>query len=782
MRFLARLLAYVAALLLSGIALGGIAAAVLYFEFEKELPDAEALREVRLQVPLRVYTADGLLIGEYGEQRREPVTYDEIPERVIQAFLAAEDDRFFEHPGVDYRGLLRAGIDLIRTGERRQGGSTITMQVARNFFLSPEKTYTRKIKEILLAMKIEREMSKEEILALYLNKIYLGQRAYGVAAAARVYYGKALAELTLAETAMIAGLPKAPSRYNPVANPDRAVIRRNYVLGRMREVGFITDEVLAENIRAPVTAHAYRPDIQLEAGYVAEMARAWMVERYGDEEAYSGGYHVYTTIDSRHQVAARKGVRMALDAYDRRHGYRGPEGRLEPVAGAGVAVPEDAGRVGELLPAVVTAVGDKTASLALDDGSSLELDWAGISWASPYVSENRRGKKPGKAADVVSVGDVVRVVQESNAEGGPSWRLAQIPAVQGALVSLDPRSGAVLALVGGYDYFHSKFNRAVQAKRQPGSGFKPFIYSAALDAGYTPATLVNDTPVVIQDPSLPAGFWKPANYGHKFHGPTPLRQGLAKSRNLISIRVLRSIGIDRVLEYLDRFGLDASRFTPGLSLALGVGEVTPWEMARAYGVFANGGFLVEPYVVARIEQEGEGEIYRSQPLAVCETCELSLSDEPMMRDTAPRTLTAENRFLMYSMMRDVVQAGTATRAKVLGRKDLAGKTGTTNDYRDAWFNGYTESLVAVIWVGHDDFTPLGRGEAGGKAALPGWITYMREALVDVRETLPEPPAGIVVQQTGNRSEYFDSTVQADFVPDPVAPADAEVARPEDELF
>lgn len=776
MRFLARLIAYMAALVLSGIALAGVAAAIMYFEYDKELPAVDELREVRLQVPLRIYTAEGLLMGEYGEQRREPVTYEQIPETVVQAFLAAEDDRFFEHPGVDYRGLIRAGVDLIRTGERRQGGSTITMQVARNFFLTPEKTYTRKIKEILLAMKIEREMSKEEILALYLNKIYLGQRAYGIAAAARVYYGKTLDELTLAETAMIAGLPKAPSKFNPIANPDRAILRRNYVLGRMEEVGFISEEVLERESSAEITAHAYRPDIQFRAEYVAEMARAWMVDRYGEEGAYTGGYHVYTTIESRLQRAGRAGVWAALDAYDKRHGYRGPEARVDN----GV-VPEDVGKIGHLLPAVVTEVGAKSASVILDDGTELDLDWEGLSWASRYKSANSRGASPNRAADVVARGDVVRVVEEHTDEGEKRWRLAQVPAVQGAMVSLDPHTGAIHALVGGYDYFHSKFNRAMQAKRQPGSGFKPFIYSAALDAGYTPATLVNDTPVVIEDPSLPEGYWKPANYGHKFFGPTALRQGLAKSRNLISIRVLRSIGIERTLDHLDNFGLDATRFTPGLSLALGVGEVTPWEMARAYGVFANGGYLVEPHLVERVEQEGEGEIYRDSSLMVCADCEMTAGAEPQIRETAPRTLSAENRFLMYSMMKDVVQAGTATAAKVLGRQDLAGKTGTTNEYRDAWFNGYNESHVAIFWVGRDDFKPLGRGEAGGKAALPGWIVYMREALKDVPETQPEPPSGIVVKQVGSGNEYFDSTVEADFIPDPVTP-DSEDERPEFDLF
>jgi len=787
MRILLRFFAYLVGLFLSGLLLGGVFAALVYFELEKELPETESLREVRLQVPLRIYTHDGLLLGEYGEQRREPVTYSEIPERVVKAFLAAEDDRFFEHPGVDYRGLVRAAVELARTGERRQGGSTITMQVARNFFLTPEKTYERKIKEILLAMKIEREMSKEEILALYLNQIYLGQRAYGVAAAAKVYYGRPLGELTLAETAMIAGLPKAPSRYNPIADPERAVARRNYVLDRMEDLGFIAKEDAEEARAAPVTAHPYRPDIQLEAGYVTEMARSYMVERYGEEDAYTGGYHVYTTIDSRLQVVAQRALRSALDAYDERHGYRGPEGHVDLDGSASDVggLLAEYGRVGDLEAALVVNIQDSEAEVALVDGTRLALGLEAYSWAAPYVSENRTGSRPKRAGDVLRVGDIVRVLQEENDEGEKHWRLAQIPAVQGALVSVDPKNGAVKSLTGGYDYFHSKFNRAVQAKRQPGSGFKPFIYSAALAAGYSPATLVNDAPVVIEDPSLPQGFWKPANSSQKFYGPTPLRRGLALSRNLISIRVLRSIGIERALAHLDKFGFDPSLFPRGLSLALGAGEVTPWEMARAYSVFANGGFLIDPYIVGRIDQEGTGEIYKAAPLVACDACAPSDADHPEMRETAPRTLSAENRFLMYSMLKDVVAYGTARRAQALGRSDIAGKTGTTNDYRDAWFNGFNQSLVAIAWVGHDDFTPLGRREEGGRAALPAWVAYMKEAMRDVPEVSPEPPAGIVVRTTGEgdggSTEYFDSTVVPDFIPDPIA-VSTDPQRPEDDLF
>ena len=511
-----------------------------------------------------------------------------------------------------------------------------------------------------------------------------------------------------------------------------------------------------------------------------------MVERYGEEEAYTGGYHVHTTIDSELQRAGDDAVRLALDAYDKRHGYRGPEAHVE-LAGddTDAGALEEYGRVGHLEPALVASVGEKEAEVLLKDGARLTLPWDAMAWAAPYVSTGRTGSRPKRAGDVLTPGDIIRILQQPTGEGELKWRLAQIPDVQGALVSLDPQSGAVSAVIGGYDYFYSKFNRAIQARRQPGSGFKPFIYSAALAAGYSPATLVNDTPVVIEDPSLPAGFWKPANYGKKFFGPTPLRRGLAKSRNLISIRVLRSIGIERTLEHLDRFGLDAARFPRGLSLALGVGEVTPWEMARAYAVFANGGFLIEPYFVGRIDQEGVGEVYKAQPLGVCSACGPFSVDGPQMRDSAPQTLSAENRFLMYSMMRDVVQYGTATRAKALGRQDLAGKTGTTNDYRDAWFNGYNESLVTIIWVGRDDFTPLGRGEAGARTALPGWVKFMEVALQGVPETLPQQPAGIEAREitAGGKTytEYFDTTVAMDFTPE-FSESSAEAERPEDELF
>ena len=775
MRLLLRLFTYFIGLAMSGALFAGVVVALFYFHYDAQLPEVESLRDVHFKVPLRIYTKDGLLMGEYGEERREPVTYDQIPQRVVNAFLAAEDDRFFEHPGVDYQSLVRAAVELLKSGQRRQGGSTITMQVARNFFLSPEKTYERKIKEILLAMKIEREMSKEEILALYLNQIYLGHRAYGVAAAAKVYYGKTLDELTLAQTAMIAGLPKAPSKFNPIADPDRALARRSYVLDRMRQLGFIGEDDYKAASEAPITAHAYRPDIQFEAGYVAEMARAYIVDRFGEEEAYTGGYSVYTSIEPRLQSAAERALQSALDAYDQRHGYRGVESHVD--GATDVAALEGFDRIGPLEPALVLSVGEREAELLLKDDTRLTLPWGGIDWAAPYVSERSTGARPKTAGDVLAAGDVIRILQVEDEEGAKTWRLAQLPAVQGALVSVDPVSGAIKALVGGYDFFQSKFNRAVQARRQPGSGFKPFIYSAALDAGYTPATLVNDAPVVIEDLSLPQRFWKPANASRKFYGPTPLRKGLALSRNMVSIRLLRSIGPERAVAHLPNFGFDAGGFQPNLSLALGTGEVTPLQMAAAYSVFANGGYLVEPYFVDRIEQEGGREVYRAEPLLACESCLSTELGNPNAPQTAQRTLSPENRFLMYSMLRDVVQYGTAVRAKALGRSDIAGKTGTTNEYRDAWFNGFNQSLVAIVWVGHDDFTPLGRREEGGRAALPAWVGYMKEALKDVPETLPTQPPGIEVRE----EEYFDTTVTVDYQPD-VIPVGSDEPLPEETLF
>jgi penicillin-binding protein 1A len=672
------------------------------------------------------------------------------------------------------------------------------MQVARNYYLTPEKTFTRKISEILLALQIERELSKEEILELYLNKIYLGNRAYGIGAAAEVYYGKSVEQLDLPQIAMVAGLPKAPSRSNPIANPERALERREYVLDRMLDLDFITEEEHANALSTPVTAKLHASQTDLEAPYVAEMVRAEMVELFGDE-AYTEGYNVYTTIDGELQTAANDAVRLALQEYDLRHGYRGAEQHVDlashPDQEAWNKLLKQAGVVGDLIPGLVISVDEKKALVYVGQEKPLVLSWEGLQWARPYINENNRGPEPKTAKDILQSGDIIRLTEMSTEEETKIWRLAQIPAVEGALVAVSPDDGAIVALVGGYDYNHSKFNRAVQAKRQPGSGFKAFIYSAALEAGFTAASVINDAPVVIDDPGLEAA-WRPENYSGKFFGPTRLRYALTKSRNLVSIRLLRAMGIDHAFKHVERFGFDTKQLPRDLSLALGSGSVTPMQMAKGYSVLANGGYRVDPFFISRIEDSKKHTIYSASPLAVCPECDPKLAEdadtpppeikiqaaekpaeaqivedsgspeeegeekqseeEPSpQRRIAPRVITAQNHYLMNSMMRDVVQHGTATRARSLGRKDLAGKTGTTNEQRDAWFNGFHRSLVAITWVGFDSSTPLGRGEVGGRAALPAWIAFMETALKDVADHPLEKPAGMVTVRidpmTGKRA-------------------------------
>lgn len=740
-------------LLILGLTVGTIALISVYLHLEPKLPSIENLRDVQLQVPLRVYSRDQLLIAEFGEKRRTPLVYNEIPQQAIHAFLAAEDDRFFHHPGVDYRGILRAALQLVLTGKRRQGGSTITMQVARNFYLSSKKTFTRKINEILLSLRIEGQLTKEEILELYLNKIYLGNRSYGVGAAAEVYYGKHLHELNLAEIAMIAGLPKAPSRFNPIINPKRAHQRRDYVLRRMAKLGHITEQEMTVALDLPVVARMHRSQAEVKAPYIAEMVRAEMVRRFG-EKAYSAGYRVYTTIDKKSQNAARAAIHKALHEYDLRHGYRGAEQNFQIAPRAEDSsldqILRDIRIVGELIPALVTEVDKKTASIYLGSGRRAKLEWEGVSWARPYKNENRRGKAPKTATDILKPGDVIRVIATTQ-ENKPVWRLAQIPAIQGALISLDPNDGAILSLVGGYDYYLSKFNRVTQAKRQPGSGFKAIIYSAALEAGFTAASLINDAPIVINNPTLETA-WRPENYSGKFYGPTRLRMALTKSRNLVSIRLLRNMGMDHALKHAKLFGFEPKSLPHNLSLALGSGAVTPLQMAKSYAILANGGFNVVPYFIQRIETSKHEIVLQAQPLTVCPACPQTATLDQDGKaiypakaaiGVAPRVISPQNHYLMNSMMRDVIQHGTATKAKDLGRRDIAGKTGTTNDQRDAWFNGFNRSLVAITWVGFDNHAPLGDKEVGGEAALPAWIAYMEQALKDVEEQPLEMPADML---------------------------------------
>ena len=808
--------------IVSGLFVGGA-----YLYLSPSLPDIETLKDVQLQVPLRVYAKSGELIAEFGEMKRTPLKYEEFPQDLINAVLAAEDDRFFEHPGVDYQGILRAVVHLLKTGKKGQGGSTITMQVARNFFLSREKTYLRKLNEIFLAFKIEDFLSKEEILALYLNKIYLGKRAYGFSAATQVYYGKDINQLTTAEYAMVAGLPKAPSSYNPINNPERALIRRNYVLGRMRVLNFIDEEVYQAALAMPDLAQVHGQDIELEAPYIAEMVRTEMVARYG-ATAYTNGYSVYTTINADRQFAANKALRSALLGYDRRHGYRGHLGFFdldsveennkvdEKLADKNAteinpAVEDDISTIvkktenqeldefavwrkelnklskyGDLVPSLIFQVNEKEAYAYTAENKIVYLPWEHIEWARTYIDDHAVEEKLKSAHQRLKEGDIVYTVPSK--KPGCSW-LAQKPMVSGALVSLSPEDGAVEALSGGYDYFESKFNRAIQALRQPGSSFKPFIYTAALDKGYTAASIIADSPVVFDAPGL-EDTWRPENYSGKFYGDTRLREALTKSRNLVSIRLLRNIGIGYAIRYIKRFGFTRKMMPRDLSLALGSGSLTPYDLANGYAIFANGGYKVKPYFIDYVVGANEKIVFMEQPEQVCRVCRapeivdekddtkqkdesiqnkvtketprpsspdlsesfLSVMDEqerlevtqgPVQLKLAEQVLSPQTAYLINTMMRDVVLFGTGRRALTIGRKDLAGKTGTTNDQRDAWFTGFNADLATIAWVGFDNPRPLGESETGAQAALPMWVDYMRDALVGVEEKVLEQPPGLV---------------------------------------
>lgn len=751
--------------------LGAIAAGGAYVYLAPKLPSTESLKDMQFQVPLRIFAADGSLIAEFGEKRRIPLSYAEIPEPMIQAVLAAEDDRFFHHPGVDYQGILRAAWHLLRTGEKGQGGSTITMQVARNFFLSREKTFLRKFNEILLALKIERELSKPEILELYLNKIYLGNRAYGVGAAAQVYYGRPLAELSLAEYAMIAGLPKAPSRYNPIADPERALTRRNYVLGRMRSLGFIEPDAYQGALATPNTARYHGQEVEADAPYLAEMIRTEMVARYGDA-AYTDGYRVTTTIDSRLQNSANHALVSALLEYDRRHGWRGPEAKTDPAdPEAGLRRLRDTPVTGGQIPALVMGVEERSARVRLADGTDVEIAWEGLEWARAYRTDNVTGPAPKRAGDVLAPGDLVRI--QPTGEG--QWALSQLPQVEGALVALDPDTGAILSLVGGFDFNRSKFNRVTQAERQPGSNFKPFIYSAALEKGFTPASIINDAPVVYEDAGA-ENLWRPENYSGRFFGPTRLREALYKSRNLVSIRLLREIGIEYAVDYVQRFGFRPDSLPRNLTLALGTGILTPLELVGGYAVFANGGFRVEPHALARIENSRGELLYQARPATVCRDCPEpglpgALPLLPVGRtadgDEAPvvatRVLTPQNSWLITSLLQDVIKRGTGRRALELGRGDIGGKTGTTNDQLDAWFSGFNADIVTTCWVGFDQPRSLGNRETGGRAALPMWIQFMGEALKGRPEHVQPEPEGLVTVRIDPDTGLLARSDQADAI-------------------
>lgn len=792
MRILKRLLRIVAIVVLCLFLAGALAAGFAYWLIAPRLPAVASLKDVQLQVPLRVESADGKLIAQFGETRRIPVRIGQVPLQVKDAFLAAEDADFYHHPGVDWEGTMRAAWHVLVTGgNKAQGGSTITQQVARNFFLSPEKSYTRKLIEMFTAFRIENELTKDEILQLYLNKIFLGHRAYGIAAAAEFYYGKTLAQLTLPESAMLAGLPKSPTTANPLYNRQHAVERRNYVLARMLENHFIDQTQYREAVATPDDAAPHEPPIEVDAPYLAEMVRQQAIQRLGSQ-ALSEGYVIHTTLDSPLQALANTALRTRLEDYDHRHGYRGPEAHIELAAQSADTDLDQAladyHPISGLMPGIVTASDAKQASVYLDANQTVQLDADAMKWALGFARKAHTGGK-GVAA-ILRRGDIVRVRladtdvapaatdkakdKDVQADVAPHWQLAQIPAAQSAMVVLSPEDGAVKALVGGFSFERSKFNRAVQTARQPGSSFKPFIYSAAFDRGFTPASIINDAPIALPDPSQPNGMWTPSNDDGKFRGPMRLREALAQSVNLVSVRLLQALGIRYAREYITRFGFPLDALPGNLSLALGTASVSPMAMARGYSVFANGGFLINPYYIAQIDDRDGKPIYRANPPRACRTCAARLLDQgavavappqpaaaaadpgaldpgstggapndPNTPRLAPRVVDARNDFLVTSLMKSVIDHGTAFAAKKLGRADLAGKTGSTNDHRDGWFCGFNGDLVATVWVGYDDYGSLGKGEFGAETALPIWMAFMGPALQGKPEaSLPIPP-GIV---------------------------------------
>ena len=722
LRFLALPLAAVAGLAAAALLVLGLLVVLAY----PNLPELGALTAYQPKIPLRIYSAEGTLIGEFGEERRAVVAIADVPEQLKHAIIAAEDERFYQHPGIDYIGVLRAAYANLVAGGRRQGASTITMQVARNFFLSSEKTLTRKLYEALLAFKIEHSLTKEQILELYVNQIYLGQRAYGFGAASQTYFGKSLDQLTLAEIAMLAGLPKAPSMYNPISNPQRAKQRQQYVLRRMSELGYITAAQYDDAFKAPLRAKREVSEYSMHAEFAAEMVRQALAEHY-PEDVYTRGFRVYTTLRKADQESAYEALRKGVFEYDRRQGYRGPEGYYELKPNVGEDEYDDAlaehPDSDELMAAVVISVdGTKQVEAALRTGEKLTLAGEGLRFAARALDPKTATQKR------IRRGSIIRVYHE-----GKTWQIGQLPEIEAAFISLDPQDGAIRSLVGGFDFGRTKFNHVTQAWRQPGSSFKPFIYSAALEKGFTPATVIPDEPVVLEAEETGSQRWEPKNYDGKFEGPMRMRTALTKSKNMVSIRILDAIGAKYAQEYVTRFGFDAERHPPYLTMALGAGAVTMWQMARAYSVFANGGYLVQPYFIHKIVDD-RGNV-------------LALAEPQRAGNESLRVIDARNAFIMDNMMQDVTRLGTAARAARLGRPDIAGKTGTTNEFVDAWFAGYQPSLVAIAWVGYDQPRTLGKNQTGGVVALPIWVSYMEKALKDVPEMPRDMPPGVVVVPT-----------------------------------
>jgi penicillin-binding protein 1A len=812
-----------------------------YFYIKSDLPSVDVLKDVRLQTPMRIFTLDGKLISQYGVKRRIPLTLEQIPEQLKQAVIATEDSRFYDHPGIDPIGMMRALVNLVVTGEKGQGGSTLTMQMARDFFLTREKKYIRKIREIILAWHMEQLLSKQEILELYLNKVELGHRAFGFGAAAQVYYGKSLNELTLAQIATIAGLPQAPSALNPISSPERSVARRRIVLLRMLDEEYINQEQFEQAVNAPVTAKKYGAEIDLDAPYLADIIYSEMIELYGKDEAETGGYQIYSTVSSDMQAEAQKAVRRNLHDYDERHGYHGPvrqlwlpdviddqEGQIFEIEQSELnsSAPwseekmltylQDLQTFESMHPAIVVKVNEKDIIIFTQQGKYSIVDWDGLDWARPYINDAKQGPDPKTASDIVQVGALILIRQR---EEDLHWQITQYPQASGAFVALDPKNGAAQAVVGGYSFYQSQFNRATQAKRQVGSNIKPFIYSAALENGYTLASIINDAPIT-QWQSGSGNAWRPENSPAEYDGPIRMRIALSKSKNVVSVRLLRAVGLENVAEHLTRFGFNKDDIPLDETLSLGSGSHTPLEVATAMAVIANGGFLIQPHFIQRIENEMGEILWKVNPKNACNPCVAETQTNPISADpedieallaaefgvahqvdepvktilSAPRVISAENAFLVAEMMRSAVQIngswdnrGTGWRAAVLMRRsDIAGKTGTTNDVRDTWFSGFTPDLVATAWVGFDDnnrrlgrttrnqnlvnknpekFNYIGNAligsESGAHAAQPAWIRFMQYALGDKPEHLLPMPTNLLTVRidkgTGKLTNRTDQT-------------------------
>lgn len=775
--------------------LGLITLVSLYYYVKSDIPSVQVLKDVQLQTPMQVFTRDGLLINQFGEKRRIPVTIDEIPKPLLDAFLATEDTRFYQHIGIDPIGIIRSAIVLISTGEKKQGASTITMQLARNFFLTREKAYIRKIKEIFIALHIENLLSKDEILALYLNKIELGNRAFGIGAAAQVYYGKELGELNLAQMAMIAGLPKAPSALNPIRNPVRAKARRNVVLGRMLDEGYITKAVYDETTQEPITARFHGAEIDLYAPYISEMVRAEMVSRYGYERAYNTGFKVYTSVESNVQEAAQTALVENLHAYDMRHGFRGPEAILwnaeneQPLSENDILENlQKANEIGPLLAAAVIKVEEKSAQVLLKSGEYATLDWESLKWARKYITRYRQSFAPKTATEILNPGEQVWLRKSDDG----SYILSQLPEPASALVSLDPNDGRIKAIVGGYSFEQSQYNRAVQAKRQVGSNIKPFIYSAAIERGYTLASILNDAPINQWDKSQGVA-WRPKNSPAVYNGPIRIRRALAQSKNVISVRLLRGVGLQRTADHLLKFGFANADINRSESLALGSASITPLELARGMSTFANGGHLITPYFISEIQDSAGNVLFKTEPELACGDVTATTAvfddlnnsdkfvpleqvnentqsdDQTSVTKCAPRIISKQNAFLISDAMNSAIWgggnwakktgwSGTGWRAQALERRDLSGKTGTTNDSVDTWFSGFNRNVMTTVWVGFDNpGNPLGRStynsnldsgqisgaESGAKTAQPAWVDYMGVALKGTPEAPIEPPEGLV---------------------------------------